>query len=259
MPENDRVTAYVPASGPPELAAGLAELAGLLSAQPWRAGGPEGDPIALDAETLAGYLTAVETDWANGVPSPCLLASGDLVLVADFPPDGPANVWFPLLSRPAIDGLLDLLGDVVTALGAYHAHVENDRLLMLYQAVRATERARAAAPEEYRHLIPDPPGQAGSGAVPSLLVPQEYDTRRVPPGVWWANYWDARQVRTLGENRVHAARWARLRPAGQGLLLAPTEEPLDPSRADHAALLRELVEGLGLPAAQERFRFGEDR
>ena len=260
---SERVTTYVTATRPLELATGLAGLAGLLTARglapaPWRAGDPPGDPITPDTAILADYLAGVENAWANAVPSPCLLTSGSLVLVADLPPDGPASVWFALPLDLSADELLDLLDEVVTALDGYHAHVENDALLMLYQSVRATERARAAAPQEYRHLIPDPPELAGAGLVPQLLVPQEYDTRRVPPGVWWANYWDAEQVRTLGADRVRTAGWAKLRPAGHGLLLAATEQPLDPARPDHVALLRDLVAGLGLRATQERFRNSTD-
>lgn len=256
---SDRVVTYVAATRPLELANDLAELIRLLAArnlarEPWHPGDPPADPITPDVASLARYLASVENAWVNALPNPCILTSGELVLVADFPPEGPANVWFPLPIEPGTDELLDLLGDVVTTLDGYHAHVESDPLLMLYQSVRATERARAVAPEEYRHLIPDPFELAGASLVPPLLVPQEYDTRQVPPGVWWANYWDTEQVRTLGVDRVHAAPWARLRPIRSGLLLAATEQRLDPGRPDHAEVLRALVMELGLRAAQERFR-----
>jgi hypothetical protein len=150
---------------------------------------------------------------------------------------------------------MNLLDDLTTTLGAHHAHVEDDRLVLLYQSHRATERARAAVPDEYRNHIPDPPQPPPNHDLPHLLVPQEYDTRHVPPGIWWVNYWDPIQLRTVEEGEVRTAPWARIRPAARGgLLLAATEEPTDPGRIDDIAQLRRLVTDLRLRALQERFR-----
>jgi hypothetical protein len=86
-------------------------------------------------------------------------------------------------------------------------------------------------------------------------VPQEYDIRRVPPGIWWVNYWDPTQLQTVGEDRVRTAGWARLRPATRGgLLLAATEEPSDPADPDHVVKLRQLVADLRLRSLQEQYR-----
>ncbi len=167
-----------------------------------------------------------------------------------------ATVWFPLPTPPPVDAVLALLGEVATALDAHHAHVEDARLLLLYQSRRATERARSAVPAEYRQYIPDPPDLPAAGPVPQLLVPQEYDARRVPAGVWWVNYWGGGQVRTVGEERIRAVPWARILSSGDGaLLLAATEDPLDPEIPAHVTRLRELTEGLGLRALQEHRRY----
>ncbi|HKS48520.1 MAG TPA: hypothetical protein VJT49_26095 [Amycolatopsis sp.] len=264
FPAVRRVTVDVGASRLAELAGGLARTAEVLTrhglvAAPWRTGEAPGTPTPVTEEALADYLGDVEAARSRGEAEPCLLVSGDLVVVANVtppPPPGRATVWFPLLVTPPVDTILALLGDLATALGAGHAHIEDDRLVLLYQSRRATERARAAVPEEYRAYIPDPPDLPVAGLIPQLLVPQEYDTRHVPPGVWWVNYWGATQVQTVGEDLVRAASWARIEQAGDGaLLLAATDEPLDPERADHVARLSDLVGQLGLRALQDRFRY----
>jgi hypothetical protein len=259
LPPNHRVTAAVAVSRLTELAAGLAGALRVLCSHglatgPWQSANGTAAAIEPTARALAAHLDSVLAARDRSEARPCLLRSGQLVVVADVPPGEPAAVWFPLPAL-SLDACLSLLDDLAVALDAYHAHVEDDRLMLGYQAHRATERARAAVPEEYRQYIPEPPESPPGQELPRLLVPQEYDSRRVPAGVWWVNYWDPTQLHTLGEERVRAAPWARIRHATRGgLLLAATEEPSDPGVPDHVARLRRLVTELRLRAAQERFR-----
>ncbi|WP_018684372.1 DUF5953 family protein [Actinokineospora enzanensis] len=240
---NRRVTASLAALDPAQVLANAAVVLAQhnLAQDPWTT--DLGIPIEPTRRPLAAYLGEVLAARERGEARPSLLTSGPMVLVAE-----PDTVWFPL-PPTTVDACMALIDDLTTAVDAYHAHVEDDRFLLLYQSHRATERARAAVPEEYRHYIPEPPE---SDDLPHLLVPEEYDTRCVPPGVWWVNYWDTTQLATIGEDRVRAAPWARLRQAARGgLLLAATEEPTDLA---HVTTLRELVADLRLPALQERHR-----
>lgn len=254
-----RVTADVAVSRLTQLADGLANAMHVLTrhglaTRSWRAGDGTKTPIEPTVQALADYLDSVMAARTRGQAQPCLLHSGQLVVVADTPPDRSATVWFPLPTM-GLDACMALLDDLTVALDAHHAHIEDDRLMLLYQSHRATERARAAVPEEYRQYIPEPPEPPPNQELPKLLVPQEYDTRHVPPGVWWVNYWDRTQLDTVGEERVRAASWARTHEATRGgLLLAATEEPSDPAHPDHVLRLRQLVTDLQLRTLQEQFQ-----
>ncbi len=263
FPTTRRVITDVLTSGWENLAPGVAEACTVLkrhglAGDTWFSGEPPGEPITLAVDAVAAYLRRVAAARAQSIPAPCLLISGPLVVVVEMAQTAgspAATLWFTLpIQLPPVDSAMSLVREVAEALGAYHAHVEDDQLLIHYQSRRATQRARAAVPPEYLQYVPDPPEVPGAGSVPELLVPQEYDARKVPAGVWWVNYWDRVQVQTIGEQRVHDAPWARLVETADGaFVLAATDDPLDPTRPDHVARLRELLDELHLREAQERY------
>jgi hypothetical protein len=262
--DSRRLTAERTTRDLPDLAHPLAAVcAGLrrigAAAAEWSAGEPPGAPIVPTAAALGEYLERVAASRRRGVAEIGCVSSGTLLLIVDTtrtPSGTVGTVWFSPGGEPAVDRVMTLTRTVAESFGAYNAHLQDERLLLLYQSARGAELARASVPEELRQYVPDPPFDPAASPIPALLVPHEYDRRRVPAGVWWVNYWSAEQVSTLGEERVRAAGWARVVDAdGGALVLAATEEPLDLSRPDHVGRLRSLVLGLGLPEAQARLRF----
>ncbi|MFF0284440.1 hypothetical protein ACFYSW_29585 [Rhodococcus aetherivorans] len=232
---------------------------GLVASEDWRAGMPPGRAIELTVEAVAAFLVEVQAARQNGVPAIAALASGDalLVLSEEASPAGGVetlSVTFAM-REPAPIEILSMLTRVCEEFGAFHGQVEDDRLLMMYTSERAAQRAWEATPPELRQFLPGPE-EMPEVTVPRLLIPQEYDRRRVPSGVWWVNYWDAEQVETVGRERTLTAGWAEIlrAPAGALALLA-TKEPLNPLRADHAEQLSRLIRAIGLGELQEQFRY----
>ncbi|HWS56669.1 MAG TPA: DUF5953 family protein [Pyrinomonadaceae bacterium] len=238
----------------------------------WRPGAPlryAGDPprpFEVTEQALASYLSEVRRAWAAYEPEIFRLADAEgsprlaLFFNEEQTPWGRIeSLWFSLpadLSAPefSLDRLAALLASVCEGFGAYHGAVEDERLMMLYRARRAAERARAQLPPELRGFVPDAPPLAGvEGALPPLLLPQEFDRRRVPDAVWWINFWGASQVREVSPERARAAGWERAaEQAGGGMVLAATEEPTEVTDAAHLRLLRGIIERLGLYDLQRR-------
>ncbi|GIM97440.1 hypothetical protein [Paractinoplanes toevensis] len=162
-------------------------------------------------------------------------------------------VWCGLPHPDPVTAMLDLVSAVAHRFGAHRAVVEDDDLLTRYRGARAAERARAQLPPELRRYVPDPP--AADGGLPSLLVPQEFDRRRVPDAVWWVNCWDAVQVATVGAARIRRAPWRHIveLPAG-GMALAASENPPDPADPADLSRLAALVAALDLRAVQLEHR-----
>ncbi|HYN92511.1 MAG TPA: DUF5953 family protein [Pilimelia sp.] len=230
-----------------------------LAAGDWRVGEPPGRPVELTEPAVAAYVTEVRRARERLEAVICALASGPLLIIlsTDQTPAGQLDTLSFRLPAGLVDA--DRVAAVATAVcsafGAFHGHIEDDRLMMLYQSDRAAQRAWAATPEHLRQYLPGPPPMPDDG-VPALLVPQEYDRRRVPAGVWWVNYWDQRQAATVGEDRIRAAGWARAAPVDGGAwTLTATEEPLDALLPEHAARLGALVADLRLRDLQESHRY----
>lgn len=237
------------------LAASLAALteSGLADG-PWLIGEPPGDPILTTEIVLTGWLEEVAAARQTGVPEVAALTASGLLVVVDTAPDGTGTLSFSLPTpEPPLETVTTVVRAVAESFRAYHAHVSDDRLLLRYQSQRATARAKAALPQALQQYVPEPIATAGD--LPELLLPDEFDRRRVPTGVWWVNYWDAVQVATVGLERVLAAGWARVIDAGDGAqVLAATTEPLDPERPDHLTQLKTLLVRLRLAELQLQFR-----
>lgn len=267
-----RVVAERVAGGPVPVPEAFLAVAEALAA--WRGTGPlffAGDPprrIELSVASLRAYVEHVDAERARG--------RAEILCLADRPDDpeltlflaeeamsfGTVERFWASLPADAGPGQIGaasavgrLVADVGARCGAYRACVEDERLLMLYRGRRATERARENLPDELRALVPEPPAAEGPARViPSLLVPQEFDVRRVADAVWWINYWDAALVETAGRARVNSAGWARVEELpGGALSLTATDEPTDPEDPGHAETLARIVSHLGLRELQEQF------
>ncbi|MEH6373943.1 hypothetical protein V7793_06265 [Streptomyces sp. KLMMK] len=258
-----------PASAPGTLASAVIASARALDrlelADPsgWRVGAPPATPITLDQDVVTALLSEVYAARNNGIPEIAALSSGGLFLTLGDEQTPARNLHSLTFTLPAQaqdpDTAVTVLEEVYDAFGAFHGQVEDDRLLMLYQSQRAAQRAWDATPEEYRPYLPGPLPLADT-PVPALLVPQEYDRRLVPSGVWWINRWDPEQVATVGRDRSLRAGWASAHGTASGpLTLLATREPLDVLNTSHAEHLRALIEALGLRELQHRFRYSNGR
>lgn len=224
-------------------------------------------PIELTESALSAYLQEVQHGWAQGIPLILRLASDPrephLALFYDTEPTSHGDlehVWFSLPSsmpRSLLETgvLANLVQKIARGFGAFSCYVEDAQLLRLYSGARASERARTAVPPELRRYVPSQP--AGEGRVPALelLVPQEFDRRYVPSGIWWINYWDHLIVDALGRARVRRASWSHVTEVPEGgLILVATNEPTDAQNPAHIARLREIAEQLNLRGVQEQYR-----
>ena len=119
----------------------------------------------------------------------------------------------------------------------------------------AAERARASLPEHLRQYLPyEPVGPRTGITLPTLLLPHQFDCRRVPEAIWWINFWDDVQLETLGVEAVRRAPWARQAEVSEaGLILVATEHPTSPDDPSDVQSLRELIEHTGLAEAQRRY------
>lgn len=230
-----------------------------------------GDPprrIELTAAAITDYLSDVLGDRQRGVPSVFRLSCDSIgkepALFLDFEstPAGSAEVIWITLRRElaeaadAAEGLGRAIADLSSAYGAYHAAAEDEQLMQLYRSDRAAQRARSAVPPELRQFVPDPiPPIATAGQLPSLLVPQEFDRRRVPDAVWWINFWDRVQVETIGSSKIRSAPFKSIieQPSG-ALLLTVTDEAIDVGNRAHLDRLAKIVEHLDLRALQDHAR-----
>jgi hypothetical protein len=237
----------------------------------WQQSGPlrfVGEPpeAAADEAAVVAAFERAETRRRSGVPE--LLVLADAVssprrsVFFDREPGAGGDVeyvWFSLAAADddpelRLEPLLDLTQGILAAFGAHRACVEDEELLGSYRGASAAARARAAMPPELAELAAFPEPEHPD-ALPSLLVPQEFDRRRVPDAVWWINGWDRVQVETVGRDRVLAAPWHRLVELGDGgIVAAATARPPRLTDEDDRGRLGELCEALSLRELQERHR-----
>jgi hypothetical protein len=259
MPGGQRLVALREAGAPPSLPEALERVAAQVARWAGRerlglAGVP---PRALAPGGIAEHLEEVLAGRERGEPAVVCLGDGTgrhaIQLFWDqtgAPHQALEHVW--TAAAPAAPAFTpELLDAVAEAFGAFSAFTEDAAVLAGTRAERAFERARAHTPPELRAHLPEPPADAG---LPQLLVPEEYDRRLAPDGVFWLNRWSAEMVRWVGEERVRTAPWAEVAErAGGALRLTATPRPLDPAR--DRDLLAELLRALDLRGAQERCRF----
>jgi hypothetical protein len=237
--------------------------------RPLRYAGDPPRPIEPSAGAILDYLAKVRDDRERGLPSVFRLSgeppgkSSALFLEFEAAPDGRIEAIWITLQRAlaevpgAAERLPRALAELGSEFGAYHAAAEDEQLMQLYRGVRAAERARSAVPPELRQYVPEPqPPVGAAGRLPSLLVPQEFDRRRVPEAVWWINFWDRVQVETVGRAKIRTAPFARVGELASGaLLLVATDEATDGGNPAHIDRLAGILEHLDLRGLQERARY----
>jgi hypothetical protein len=256
-------------AGPPLPEALLAVVAALragLGTGPMTYAGHPPRQIPLTPEALAEWLQDVHQRRRQGDPAlftlaaePSPISGATLTFEMDpWPENGVEWVWYPLPNTPLppVDAMLELVAAIARGFGAHRGVVEDDVLMVRYRGARAAERARSLVPPHLRQYVPGPlPAPRTADTLPELLVPQEFDRRRVPDAVWWINVWDAVQVATVGLERILRAPWARVARLPEGrLALAASESPPDPTNPGHLAQLARIVEALDLRALQEAHR-----
>ena len=247
------------------VAASLSAIAALIGE--WSGRGPldlVGDELRRIDPTPAGiavYLDAVRTARARGDIQVFSLARGadadDPIIFYDWndlsliPTE---QIWLPLV-LPDAQRTLELVARVATAFPAITAFTEDPEIIRLTRARRAIERALERIPDERRHNASPPALPAVEADMPQLLVPEGYDRRRVPEGIWWVNVWSAPIVEAVGTQRVRAAPWAEVRKLdGGALLLVATPHVLDPTSTEDVGILAGLLRELDLRSVQERWR-----
>jgi hypothetical protein len=220
-------------------------------------------PIEPAAFAIADYIAQVRQDRARFVPAVFRLSSEPaagpaIFLDFDTTLSGPVDViWVSLPNSfleaaGATETLVELHSEMCVRFGAYHGALEDELLMHLYRGRRASERARSAVPPELRRFVPGPPIPPAANTFPSLLVPQEFDRRKVPDAVWWMNFWDAVQVETVQLSRVETAGFARVVPQPSGaLFLLASEHAIDPNSPSDLQHLSHIVEHLELRRLQE--------
>lgn len=249
----------------PGRAAELWDIADSVGA--WAARGPltvaGNDLVRVEAssEGVAAYLDAVETARAAGDLPVFSLASGtgpdDAIVFYDWEDGGThgmEQLWLPLVRRDGPPAVA-LAARIARLFSASVVFLEDPAIVALTRARRAVQRALDRIPEQRREDAMPPDLPSVDPAVPQLLVPEEYDRRRAPDGVWWINVWDRSLVQSVGERRVRGASWAQVTDLDDGaLLLLATPHELDvASAADRQTLARLLVE-LDVRGVQERWR-----
>lgn len=248
------------------LAEALVEAARVLEQSgicpPLRYAGVPPRAVELSVPAIAEYVAQVRQDRENHVPTVFRLSGqpgntgSSLFLDFDTSPAGPVDVaWISLAdtsarAADAAETLSQVLAEMCTRFGAFHGAVEDEQLAQLYRSRRATERARAAVPPELRRHVPEP--LVSLGSFPSLLVPAEFNRRRIPDGVWWINFWDAIQVGAVQLAKIESAGFARMTPLRAGaLLLLASERVIDTNNPSDLQALARIVEHLGLRQLQE--------
>ncbi len=168
------------------------------------------------------------------------------------------------LSRPLIGpgglftfaDLMKYTALMVEGFDAATASVHESRLFELIASTYSTEMAKSQIPRsEYKYL---PVSEIVRVTPPALVKrlshvrhPTSFDLTRIPPAVFWINYWNPRQVKAVGEDRVRSAPWAFVaeHPRG-GLLLATQTEEFDGLNRDHLQRVARIADTLDLYAVQ---------
>lgn len=157
-----------------------------------------------------------------------------------------------------LNSLLVTMGEVCTLLRAFYGYTSDTLLSKVHgRRMRAHEIGVSRLPPSERHHVPTPSMEGIIDDLPPLLVRSEFDYTCVPDGVWWINFWSAKQVETIGLGRIRSADWFQvIEQSGGTLVLVATEEPTDVRLPEHREKLGRIVEHLRLKELQERYRIG---
>lgn len=168
------------------------------------------------------------------------------------------------LSRPLVgEGGLFTFPDLMkyTALcvegfDAATAAIHDSRLLELVSFGYTSEMSkRQLPPSEHKYIpIPDIVKITPTELVQRLSHvhhPSSFDLTKIPPAVFWINYWNAQQVKAVGESRVRSAPWEFIAPhARGGLLLATQKKQLDARDPDDLERIARIADAISLWSVQ---------
>lgn len=172
------------------------------------------------------------------------------------------------LSRPLVgEGGLFTFPDLIkyTALcaegfDAATAAIHDSRLFELVSFGYTSEMSKRQLPPSEHKYIPVPDIVK---VTPTELVrrlsrvrhPSSFDLTRIPPAVFWINYWSAQQVKAVGESRVRSAPWEFIAPHPRGgLLLATQKKQLDALNPNDLERIAKIVDAVDLWSVQAEKR-----
>lgn len=231
-----------------------------------RFGGPGfkgiADPEALlEVEgPVSAFALATDADEAlivlRYMPDPLAPAGSNHLVEFSFDLDrplvGPAGHF-------SFDELWRLFAAAATGFGARWGAVLDSQLMEIVNWRIANEESLRRLPRsERKHFHTDWPYSQVPGTLVERLSrirhPLYFDLHEVPPAVWWLNYWTARHVAAIGEERVRAAPWARIEEQPDGaLLLATQEEAFDATNTVDLERIARILEMLELYDVQGRY------
>lgn len=80
----------------------------------------------------------------------------------------------------------------------------------------------------------------------------QFDSSKVPYGIWWVNYWSQQQVDTIGRERVMNAPWLKaFNSSNSAIVMAMTSERPDFTNSKHVQRFERVTHALNLQAFQE--------
>ncbi len=201
---------------------------------------------------IATYMTWLKHVNTSGIPKPFSLSSHDWKpeLTLHLLPN--KDLFFALPSGLnetllRLNRFMEVVAQVCLGFGAYYGYTNDQRLRRCWQNLVGIEGNRLTSTPLRNVGFPEP--------LPELLHFSKFDSRLVPDGIWWVNFWDSVIVETIGLERIQSAPWEILVELSEGgVVVAATEEPTDAQNPLHLAKLAQIVEHLGLRRLQERYQ-----
>ena len=146
----------------------------------------------------------------------------------------------------------------VDGFDAATAAIHDSRLFELVATGYTLEMSKSQLPPSQHKYIPIP--EIVKITPPELFRrlsrlrhPTSFDLTKVPPAVFWINYWNAEQVKSVGEDRVRSAPWGFIAPHPRGgLLLASQQEEFDALKLEHLERIARIADVLDLYSVQGR-------
>jgi len=160
------------------------------------------------------------------------------------------------LSEQQINSFPNLVSQICNIFSAYNGYVYNDLLSLLHRRnIRLFNQQFIQTPSQLRQFIPPQPTLEGvEDILPSLLLENEFNTRLVPNGVWWINFWDKTQIGNVGLSKVRSAPWGKMiNSSNNSMVLATTEQPINVKNIAHLKHLRKIVHHLKLGEIQANY------
>lgn len=201
---------------------------------------------------IADYMAWLEYVNAAGISKSLFLSSHDwkpeltlFALYNRFSPTEELSFALPSQQKETLlklNRFLEVVAQVCLSFGADSGYTENQLL---------KERWFGKTSIEENQL----PNESMIEPLPKLLRVHQFDSRLVPEGIWWVNFWNSVVVEAVGRERIQTAPWEVLvELPGGGVVVATTEEPTDVRNPTHVAKLAQIVKHLRLRELQEHHR-----